>query len=264
MASRELLKWVRKLHLKKYREQESCFIIEGPNLVLEALRSDFQIVNVFVIPEFQTSGGFKQMEPFFEKRSLPVQQISVPEMKMISETRLPQGILGVVRKKPRSFRKHDVSRWTKVILLDHLQEPGNLGTIIRAADWFGFQAVLTSEGSVESTNGKVLRSTAGSYFHLPVFEAVPLRGAIETLLQERFWVFAAQSDGDLIHFKAQFGEKTALVIGNERHGVKSDFSGLPVRTVRIPRSGRGESLNAAMAAAVLMDRITFSEDGNGA
>lgn len=257
MASGELLKWVKKLHLKKYRDREGAFLIEGSNLVLEALKSDFKILHFFVTPEFMESDVFVAVKRYFQKKDFPIQKIGTDELKAISETKTPQGILAVVQKQNYMLGKRVPAEWKHVVLLDHLQDPGNLGTIIRAADWFGFDAVILSKGSVEATNGKVLRATAGSFFHLPVFENAPLLGTTEKLFLAGFQVFAAKGNGILDHFKIDFRGKVALIVGNERHGVQTNFSGIPIQTVRIPKRGKGESLNAAMAATILMDRIAF-------
>ncbi len=257
MTSRELLKWVKKLHLKKYRKQEGSFLIEGPNLILEALESDFQMLHLFVTPEFRESNAFVSVKRQLQKKEIPLDEIGAGELKTISETKTPQGALAVIRKQNYVFETNFSAEWQRVALLDHLQEPGNLGTIIRSADWYGFDAVLLSRGCVESTNGKVLRASAGSFFHLPVFEDVPLEEAVSSLSAAGFQVFAAMGDGALAHHKINFPERVALIIGNERRGIRGDILKPPVQTVRISKRGWGESLNAAMAAIVLMDRMVF-------
>jgi len=257
MTSRKLLKRVKKLHRKKYREQEGSFLIEGPNLILEALKSDFHILHFFVTPEFRESDAFIPVEKSLQKKEVPLYEIGAGELKTISETKTPPGVLAVVQKQNYIFEKYIPAEWQRVVLLDHLQEPGNLGTIIRSADWYGFDAVLLSRGSVESTNEKVLRATAGSFFHLPVFENVLLEEAVSSLIAAGFQVFAAMGNGALAHNEIDFPKRVALMIGNERQGVRKTLLKLPVQTVRISKRGRGESLNAAMAATVLMDRMVF-------
>ncbi len=257
MTSRELLKQVKKLHRKKYREQENSFLIEGPNLLREALESDFTFLHLFVTPEFMESKASAFAKPFFQKNEFPIHEVSPGELKAISGTKAPQGVLAVVQKRKMGIEKYLPAKWQRVLLLDSLQEPGNLGTIIRAADWYGFDAVILSRGSVESTNGKVLRATAGSFFHVPIFENVFLQEVVSNLVTAGFQVFAAAGSGKLEHYKINFPQKTALIVGNERRGVRRDLLKTPVQTVRIPKNGRGESLNAAMAAAVLMDRVAF-------
>jgi len=257
MISRELLKWTKKLHQKKYREEAGSFLIEGPNLIREALISDFRFLHLFVTPEFMKSKASAFVRPFSQKKEFLIHEVNRGELKTISETKAPRGILAVVQKRKPVLEKNLLEKWQRVVLLDSLQEPGNLGTIIRAADWYGFDAIILSRGSVESTNGKVLRATAGSFFHLPVFEDVLLQEAVSNLVMANFQVFAAAGSGTLEHYKIKFPKKTALIIGNEGRGVRGDLLKEPVQTVRIPKGGRGESLNAAMAATVLMDRVAF-------
>ncbi|NOY78276.1 MAG: RNA methyltransferase [Calditrichaeota bacterium] len=248
--------------MKKYREQEGSFPIEGPNLILEALRSDFHVLYLFVIPEFRESKAFVPMKRHLQEKEIPVYEISDRDLKTISETKSPSGVLAVVQNPKYIFKKDLLQNWRRVVLLDHLREPGNLGTIIRSADWYGFDAVLLSKGSVESTNGKVLRATAGSFFHLPVFEDVSLEESVLNFIEAGFQVFAATGEGALAHNEIDFPERAALIIGNERQGVHAALLKEPVQTVRISRRGRGESLNAAMAATVLMDRIVFPGRGS--
>lgn len=138
-----------------------------------------------------------------------------------------------------------------VVALDAVGDPGNAGTIIRTADWFGASAVILGEGSVEPTNPKVVRSTMGSLFHLPIVDRGALPPVLADLHAQGYTTVGAALDGvELPSF--QWPARTVLVVGNEAHGIQSAVAAALDHRVRIPAHGRAESLNAAIAAAVLM------------
>ncbi len=230
---------------------------EGVNLVSEALASDFEAEFLFVTETFEKNPAFSSLKMLAEKRGVPIEKISAKDFQLLSETRSPQGGVVLLKKPSLIFSEEEVRDWHCVVALDALRDPGNVGTIIRAADWYGCDAVLLGEGSVDVTNSKVLRATAGSLFHLPVFEEIPLGGALKKLRGKNFGIFAAESGKGIPHSEVQFPERAVRVLGNERQGIRPETKLVDVVSVRIPKKGRAESLNAAVAAAVILDRMIF-------
>ena len=257
MLSREFLKNLRKLHQKKFREQEGRFLAEGVNLVSEALASDFEAEFLFVTETFEKNPAFPRLQNLAEKKRVPVERISAKDFQALSQTRSPQGVVVLLKKPDFVFSEERAREWRRVVALDGLQDPGNVGTIIRTADWYGCDAVLLGAGCVDVTNSKVLRATAGSLFHLPVFEGISLREVLKKLREAGFGLFAAESTEGTPHHRVQFPEQAVLILGNERQGVGAEAKSAGLVSVRIPQRGRAESLNAAVAAAVILDRMIF-------
>jgi TrmH family RNA methyltransferase len=138
----------------------------------------------------------------------------------------------------------------KQILLDGISDPGNMGTILRTADWFGFDEIICSEDTVELYNPKVVQSTMGSLFRVKVIYT-DLPKYIESIAEKGFAIAGADLDG-VNAFEYQFPEKTALVIGSESHGIRPNVESLLTQKVHIPGSGNAESLNAGIAAGILL------------
>jgi TrmH family RNA methyltransferase len=258
MVSQDELKRWRKLHQKKYRDREGQFLAEGTNLVLEALRSGSEAEILFVTQAFEKNTAFAEIAKLAKEQGVHTEKLSEKQFQALSETRAPQGVLLLVSKPARRFAEASRRNWRTVVALDGLQDPGNVGTIIRTADWYGCSAVVLGEGCAELTNSKVLRATAGSLFHLPVFEGEPLVPALEKLKGEGFALFAAESVGEAEHYRVHFPPRAVLIVGNERHGIRPEIKKLEPLSVRIPRRGQAESLNAAVAMAVVLDRLIFS------
>lgn len=174
------------------------------------------------------------------------------QLARLTDTVQPPGVAAVVRWRPDvSLDRCMAAAPSLLVALDALADPGNVGTIIRTADWFGVAAVVLGAGSVEPSNPKVVRSTMGSLFHLPIVQPGSLPAALETTSRAGFASVGAALDGEpLAEFR--WPERTVLVIGNEANGIGREVAARLDHRVRIPAFGRAESLNAAIAAAVLM------------
>ncbi|MBO4326169.1 MAG: RNA methyltransferase [Clostridia bacterium] len=180
----------------------------------------------------------------------------------LSGTVTPQGI-GAVIKRPDSIAPEELpDNASRILVLENVQDPGNVGTCIRTADAFGFDAVICTDNCADVFNPKVIRSTVGSLFHIPVIQ---FRGGIYKLcaiLKARgITVFGADPRGDILSSSGEFGvEKTAVIIGNEANGLTDSARAASDKLVKIPMSGRAESLNAAIAAAVLMYELSRGDN----
>ncbi|MCR5774534.1 MAG: RNA methyltransferase [Lachnospiraceae bacterium] len=169
----------------------------------------------------------------------------------LADTRHPQGILAVVKQK--HYELKDLTGGSLYIILETIQDPGNLGTIIRTAEAAGVSAVIMNKGCVDIYSPKVVRSTMGSIFRVPFIYSDDLTGTIRQLKEDGIVIYAADLSGTDM-YETAFSERKAYVIGNEANGVSSDMISLADRIVKIPMEGQVDSLNAAVSAAVLMYR----------
>lgn len=243
------------LHKKKKRYEERKFIIEGVRLCHEALLSDWGVEDVLVTDAFTRSGHWLQFEELFKQRKIAWQIISEQQLNRLADTETPQGVLMIMHMPAYRLDKLNLQKTAFVVLLQGVRDPGNLGTIIRSADWFGAGAVILSEDCVDPFNAKVLRSSMGSIFHLPVFAVPDPADAINRLKQNRFWVVAASISGDKILHQLHLKKPAALLLGGEAQGISPALEKHADVSVRIWKYGRAESLNVAIAGSVFMNHI---------
>ncbi|MFQ9933126.1 MAG: 23S rRNA (guanosine(2251)-2'-O)-methyltransferase RlmB [Lachnospiraceae bacterium] len=226
-----------------FRKKEGVFIVEGIKMYKE-------------IPEDRIEAIYIE-EKFLElyKNVIKEKYIIVSEnvFKQISDTVTPQGILIVVRQ--QAYKLDEILKKSKkqlFIILDNLQDPGNLGTIIRTAEGAGVSGVIAGKSTVDLYNPKVIRSTMGSVFRVPFIMAENLEEAIDYLKENGVSVYAAHLHGKSYYDNENYNESTAFIIGNESNGVTDKIAAKADKLIRIPMCGKLESLNAAVAAAILM------------
>lgn len=244
------IKLVRKLQNKKNRDAENKFVIEGINLVSEAIRRGIRTEYVMVSDEFDGGDLVKQLA---DDNTVTVCEVSAAIFNKITDADNGVGILAVIDKK--SIQPDDVADLpvdANVLVLDRLQDPGNIGTMIRTAVATGYGAVVLVKGTADVYSPKVLRSTAGMIFDIPfisVDNAAELRDKM-TALGKKFVVTTV--DGGKPYYEEDLQHGIALVIGNEGNGVSDEILSLADVRVTIPMKGEIESLNAAISAAILM------------
>ncbi|ADL42641.1 tRNA/rRNA methyltransferase (SpoU) [Caldicellulosiruptor obsidiansis OB47] len=250
----ECIKRVKKLNDKKYREEFRSFIIEGLKLVKEAINYQIECINLVI---FSQQAKDRYQEFYWEcKRLLEdgkiKRVIEVPDklFEYIATTSTPQGILAEC-----NFVDKDINfikNLKRVVVADKLQDPGNLGTLIRCADAFGFDAVVTTKGTVDIYNPKTIRATMGSLFHLQIMREAEEGKLIKILKDNSFAVYVATPYGDIEISKVVPDKKFCVVIGNESEGVSDSFAKVAARKIKIPMAGKAESLNAAVAASIVL------------
>ncbi len=245
------IKYIQSLQLKKFRDAHGVFIAEGEKIVIELLESDFQIEMLCALPEWIEHHKTKIPE------GLPCHEASQKQLERISNLKTPNKVLAVVSKP--AYGLHDI-RFDNdtVLMLDKLQDPGNLGTIIRTADWFGIRHIICSPDTADIYNPKVIQATMGSFIRLKVHYAA-LTDVLKDLPEE-FPVYGAFLEGTNL-FKTSLSLPAVLIIGNESQGISTEVASFVNRKVMIPRGDTGsdlsgkpgaESLNAAMAAGIMM------------
>lgn len=260
MISKAKLKYLSSLKLKKNRDQENKFLIEGLRLCEEALDSEYTLEEVVYCAAagLQSQRGRKLLETI-RRRNIPITEISTADLKRLADTVHSQGILGVVRKRFFDFDQTLNKTPRLLIALDEINDPGNLGAIIRTASWFGAGALLLSENSVEAFNSKVVRASMGGLFHLAIFENCNLEEKIAALKKTGCAVWAADADGDMEYWRADFSGSQVLILGNEISGVNEKVKRFANAMLKIPRRGKGESLNVAVAAGILLAEMSRSQ-----
>jgi TrmH family RNA methyltransferase len=229
----------------KERKAAGQFVAEGLQCVREALvaKSGPTIETLYV-----TSNGRRKLEELADLASLNVVDVSDEVMKEMSETITPQGILAVCAIPNVSLDSLTLNGSRRFIYLSEVQDPGNAGTILRSADAFGMDAVITSPGSVDMYSPKVVRSTAGSLWHIPVFEAV----AIDEVVKRGINAFSLGADGSKKLSDYQISGDTLAVFGNEARGLATGQNVDSIDVVSIPMPGNAESLNLSAAASIVM------------
>jgi len=236
--AREVLSLLEK---KKARERENKFVVEGEHLVYEAAEHIDYIVHSAVL----------SVVSWAKKKGIPIYKVSKKVFEFITSVETPQGVLAVV-KKPEYSLKDILARTNPLIILcAGIQDPGNLGTIIRSADAVSASGVLLSAGTAGLYNQKVIRSTMGSLFHVPVVEAGGVEEIIKELKSRGIKLVAADAKGKN-YWQSELTGPVAIVIGNEGAGLPDEILRLCDETVNIPMPGKAESLNAAMAATLIL------------
>lgn len=243
------------LQKKKKRQEEGKCIIEGVRLCHEALLSDWETETAFVTEAFTQSDHWGQFQELFRLKKIPWQLLPQQHFKRLADTDTPQGVLMILKIPSYPPDQLNFSSAGFVVLLQEIRDPGNLGTIIRTADWYGAGAVILSRDCVDPFNPKVLRGTMGSIFHLPVYSVSDLAEGICQLKEKRFQVVTSSLSGDRVLHKTQFKPPVALVLGGEAEGISADLQKLADINVRIRNYGNAESLNVAIAGGVFMDHI---------
>ncbi|WP_281889564.1 RNA methyltransferase [Paenibacillus sp. YYML68] len=237
---------------RKGREKTGRFLIEGLHLVEEALRSELQPETVVYAEEKAAACA----AVLAEARELGIECVPVSEQVLAkcTDTLTPQPVFAIVPKLP--WQLGDVlKRSTQgglVVVVDGLQDPGNLGTIIRSADAVGASGVVLGKGTVDLYNPKTVRSTMGSLFHLPIVTQAELAACLPEAAAQGIQIVSMSLDGAEPLYACDLRPSTWFVIGNEGQGVSIEVDQLASKRVLIPMAGRAESLNAAMAATVVL------------
>jgi TrmH family RNA methyltransferase len=237
---------IKKLKEKKYRTLENKFIVEGFRFVSEALQSKFQ-VSILVVSENQRSRYEKFKIEELLQSDTKVYYIKEGIFNTLCSTDTPQGILAVVTNKQAELTY--VNGF--YVLVDGIQDPGNLGTLIRTADAAGALGVILLKGTVDVFNEKTLRATMGSIFHLPVVEFKHLE-ELKTLMTFGFRLIVSSLQGEKNFYDENLLGKIIIAVGNEGNGVSDVICDLADSKVKIPMPGNAESLNVAIAGSIMM------------
>ncbi|MCZ7602278.1 MAG: RNA methyltransferase [Melioribacteraceae bacterium] len=250
MLSKNAIKYYSTLLHKKYRDRERKFIVEGKRLVIEALNSSL-ICEIVLVTENFISLESKLVEEL--KSSHRVEVVKEVDFKRLSDTQSPQGILAVLEMEKLSFIFEPKSN--VILAMENISDPGNVGTIIRNADWFGIQQIILSEDCAEIFNPKVLRASMGSVFHLEHAHNIDFYLELTRLKENGYKIIVADMDGENIYNFIK-PDKFVIVVCNEAHGPSNKLLEPANAKITIPQKGKAESLNVASASAVILNELT--------
>ena len=257
------VKAVRSLARRSVRARTGRFVGEGPQGVREAVRhAPGRVLDVYATPAAAQRYAADILEPA-RAAGRHVHEVSDEVLAAMTETESPQGMVAVVTDDPVALADVLASRPSLLVFLTHVRDPGNLGTVVRAADAAGADAVLVSGSSVDLTSPKVVRSTAGSLFHLPVVRDLPVEATLAALRANGIRTLAADGHGDVVLGDADLSGPHAWVMGNEAWGLPGPLRGACDAVVRVPIRGRAESLNLAMAATICLYASADAHDRQG-
>ncbi len=251
MPSLSQSKRIRALRRRKDRRAQEEFLVEGPRVLGELLRAGRPVTLVLYTEAAAAEPEGRGLLAAVQRAGVPAEQVDDDELKRHADTVSPQGWIATAPQ-PR-WERRDVSA-ERVLLLDGIGDPGNVGTLVRAAEAMGVTAVVALPGTADPWGPKVVRSAAGSSIRIPVLEMEPA-DALAWLREERTEVWAAAADGEPIARSVPHAGRLAIAVGHETAGVSPALLAAADRVVAIPMRGEVESLNAAVAGAILMDRL---------
>jgi TrmH family RNA methyltransferase len=237
MISKEQIKYIRSLHRKKFRDINQQFIIEGPKMIAEAIRyAPESLIQIY---------GTETVDERLPEHVL-FEEIDNKALGQISTLKHPQKQVAICSYLPNVSTRPDF-----YIALDTIQDPGNLGTILRLASWFGVEHIIASKETVDCYNPKVVQASMGAIFNVNI-EYVELKEAFETT---ELPIYGSLLEGENIYEK-QISKKGILVMGNEGNGISEELLSFITDPVTIPQFGKGESLNVAMATSIFLSEFS--------
>lgn len=244
----EFIKKVKKLKEKKYRDLNNEFVVEGIKLVEEAIQENAEIKQIVICENCKNSDTIPQ-KLLYEIAKKECIYVSKEIFKIISNTDTPQGILaiiGIENKEKEIDYSQDI-----ILALDNIQDPGNLGTILRTADSVGLKQILVSKGTADCYNPKVVRSTMGAIFRVNIIECEDLEKTLKQIQKHKFKVVVSSLQTENSLYDIDFYKKI-VVIGNEANGVEKNIQELADEKIKIPMLGKTESLNASVATGIIL------------
>jgi TrmH family RNA methyltransferase len=248
------IKEIKALHLKKNRDAEGLYFVEGIRFVNDAIDNEQDIIKVIISDKLESLNGGKELIARVNSVCNECYLVNEKLFKEISDTQTPQGILAVLKKKKLNLDTI-IEQGNSIVILDSLQDPGNVGTIIRTSDAAGISAVILTKGCVDLFSPKVLRSTMGSVFHMPIFESMKIDGTIELLKKSNYKIIASHLKGKNNYYNEDLTGRVAIIVGNEANGISDETAQLSDSLVKIPMPGRAESLNVSIAASIMIYEI---------
>jgi len=250
---------VAKLAKRDARSETGLFLLEGPQAVSEALTYRPELlVELFVTPT--ALDRYQEIGRLARENDLEVEFVTEQVLDAMADTVTPQGVIAVCRQFPTSLKDILGGEPRLIAILEEVRDPGNAGTIIRAADSAGADAVILTGRSVDLYNPKVVRATTGSLFHIPVAVMPELDAVLQRVRAEGLQVLAADIKGeDLLSARGSLAAPTAWLFGNEARGLTDENLAQADRAITVPIYGRAESMNLATAASVCLYESAFAQ-----
>ena len=252
----DFIKHVKKLKEKKYRDEYNEFIIEGIKITQEAIEEKAKIKAVIICEDCKNQSAIPN-ELLYEVAKMNCIYVSEKVFMSISDVTNPQGIMAIIEKENEENLKIDFSN-DKILILDNIQDPGNMGTIIRTCDSLNMKQIIVSKGSSDIYNPKVVRATMGAIFRIKIIESDDLVKTIKELKKHKFKVYATDLKTKNTIYNVDY-KKSAVIIGNEANGVSQEVLDESSYRIKIPMLGKTESLNAGVATSIVLYEMFRNE-----
>lgn len=240
MLSKNTAKLIRSLHDKKHRNESGLFLVEGSKSVKELLDSDFSIESLFATENF-----CKENSTLIEKTKVSCNVVPQEELEKLGTLESNDSAIAIVKQK--ESKAFEIGEGI-IIALDDIRDPGNLGTIIRIADWYGIKNIIASENTADLYNSKTISASKGSFTRVNIFYT-----DLEKFISaQKLPVYGAFLNGKNVH-SFEFSKSGILLMGNESNGIRKEFESLVTDKITIPAYGETESLNVSIATAIIVD-----------
>ena len=244
----ELVKHIKKLKDKKYRDESNEYIVEGVKLIEEAVKENAKIKKI-IICEDTTRTYEIPTNVMLEIAKYECIYVTDKIFSLITQVTNPQGIMAIIEK---SSENEEIDYTQDIIVaLDDVQDPGNLGTFLRTVDSIGLNQIIVSKGTADAFNAKVVRSTMGAIFRIKIIEVEDLKQTIKEMKKHRYKLMVTSLQTENSIYDIDFNKKI-IVIGNEANGVSQEIQDMADEKAKIPMLGKTESLNASVAAGIVM------------
>ena len=244
----ENIKHIKKLKDKKERDKSREYIIEGIKLLEEAIKEKADIKQIVICDDCEKNDNMPK-DLMYEIAKYDCIYVTKNLFKSISEVKTPQGVLAVIRKANKDNEiKYDEDI---IVALDDVQDPGNLGTILRTVDSLGLTQILVSSKTADAYNPKVIRSTMGAIFRVKIIECEDLEKTLKEVKKNKFKIVVSSLQAKTSIYDINYNKKV-IVIGNEANGVEEKIQNLADEKIKIPMLGKTESLNASVATGIIL------------
>ncbi len=252
----KLFKFLKHLTNPHIRKKHKAFLIEGFVFVKDAMNSNLKITSIIIDAIIKENKKIKELLKLAYKKNIPVYLFSTNLIKEISCTDTPQGVIAIVKEPEKPNIESFLKKSSGIILiLDSVQDPTNVGAIIRTADAAGVSAVFYTKGTADPFSQKAVRCSAGSILHVPVAPVNSLKDLIIKLKTNNFKVFGTVAENGINLFNIKFPEKVALILGNEARGISEEAKNMIDQNLNIPMFGKTQSLNVAVATGIILYEI---------
>ncbi len=244
----EFIKHVKKLRDKKYRDVEKEYMIEGIKLVAEAIQEKAPIKQIILCDDCEKNAAIPK-DLMYEIAKYECVYVTEKIFKYLSGVQTPQGILAIIERNNQDTEidyNQDI-----IVALDDVQDPGNLGTILRTVDSIGLTQILVSKGTADAYNPKVVRSTMGAIFRVKIIECEDLKQTLKEIKKHKFKIVVSSLQTENTIYDIHYHKKV-IVIGNEANGVEKEIQDMADEKVKIPMLGKTESLNASVATGIIL------------
>lgn len=245
----EIIKNIKKLKEKKYRDLNNEYIIEGIKIIQEAIQENAKIKQIIICDDCEKNSNISQ-EMMYEIAKYECIYVTNKIFTSLTDVKNPQGIMAIIEK---NYSKEEETDYNQdiIVALDDIQDPGNLGTILRTVDSIGINQILVSKGTADSYNPKVVRSTMGAIFRVKIIECEDLEKTLKEIKKRKFEILVTSLQTENSIYDIKYNKKV-IVIGNEANGVEEKIQNMADVKVKIPMLGKTESLNASVATGIIL------------